>query len=108
MTIGYPGVGGDLPVVMTPEVVSELVPEAVVAGGAGLLGHGEGDAVFVGVEVAHPAPGQRPGYQRRGVRGVPQGGVRPLNEGGICRKQCNAYVLSFVIKQKDPANLNDE
>ena len=84
MTIGYPGVGGDLPVVMTPEVVSELVPEAVVAGGAGLLGHGEGESVLVGVEVAHPAPGQPPGYQRRGVRGVPQGEVRPLHvpEGG--------------------------
>ena len=42
---------------VTPEVVSELVAEAVVAGGAGLLRHGEGEAVGVGVGEGHAAPG---------------------------------------------------
>ena len=56
----------------TPEVVSELVAEAVVAGGAGLPGHGEGEAAGVGVGEGNAAAGQAPGDQRRGVRCVSQ------------------------------------
>ena len=52
----------------TTEVVSELVAEAVVAGGAGLPGHGEGVAAGVGVGEGHAAAWQAPGYQRRGVQ----------------------------------------
>ena len=60
---------------VTPEVVSELVPEAVVAGGAGLLCYGEGEAVGVGVGEGHAARGQLPGDQRRRVRCVPESSV---------------------------------
>ena len=60
---------------ITPEVVSKLVTEAVVSGGAGLLGDGEGEAVGVGVGEGHAAPGQLPGDQRRRVCCVPQSSV---------------------------------
>ena len=60
----------------TPEVVSDLVAEAVVSSGAGLLGHGEGGAVIIGVGEGHPAPRQVPRDQGGGIRRVPQGGVR--------------------------------
>ena len=60
---------------VTPEVVSNLVTEAVVASGAGLPGHGEGEAVGVGVGEGHAAPGQLPGDQRRRVRCVSQSSV---------------------------------
>ena len=56
----------------TAEVVADLVAEAVVAGGAGLLSHGEGEAVGVGEGVGDATTGQTPGDQRRGVRCVPQ------------------------------------
>ena len=61
---------------LTPEVVSELMTKAVVASGAGLLGHGEGEAVGVGVGEGHAAPREAPGNQCSGVSCVPQGGVR--------------------------------
>ena len=61
---------------LTPKVVSKLVSKAVVAGGAGLLGHREGEAVGVGVGEGHAAPREAPGNQRRGVSCVPQGGIR--------------------------------
>ena len=60
----------------TPKVVSDFVAEAVVSSGAGLLGHGDGGAVVVGVGEGHPAPRQVPRYQGGGICCVPQGGVR--------------------------------
>ena len=45
------GIKQNLAVVATPEVVGELVAEGVVAGGAGLLGHGEGEAALLGAKV---------------------------------------------------------
>ena len=56
----------------TAEVVADLVAEAVVAGGAGLLSHREGEAVGVGEGVGDATTGQTPGDQRRGVSCVPQ------------------------------------
>ena len=61
---------------LTPKVVSELVSKAVIASGAGLLGHREGEAAGVGVGEGHATPREAPGNQRRGVSCVPQGGVR--------------------------------
>ena len=61
---------------LTPKVVSELVSKAVIASGAGLLGHRERKAAGVGVGEGHAAPREAPGNQRRSVSCVPQGGVR--------------------------------
>ena len=44
-------IGGELSVVATPEVVSDLVTKAEVAYGAGLLGHGECQPIVVCVKV---------------------------------------------------------
>ena len=61
---------------ITPEVMSDLVAEAVVSSGAGLLCHGDGGAVVVGVGEGHPATRKVPRDQGGGICCVPQGGVR--------------------------------
>ena len=57
----------------TPEVVSDLVTEAEVADGAGLLCHGECQPIVVGVKVGRAAARQIHDNQRRGISCVPQG-----------------------------------
>ena len=48
-------VGGSLRIVVTAKVVSQLVSEAEVAEGAGLLSHGHRVAAGVGGQVSHAA-----------------------------------------------------
>ena len=72
-------VGGRLDVVTRAEVVGDLVTEAVVSEGAGLLDDGQGVAAGAGGHVRHAAVRDVHGQQGRRVRSVPQLGHRALH-----------------------------
>ena len=72
-------VGGRLDVVTRAEVVGDLVTEAEVSEGAGLLDDGQGVAAGAGGHVRHAAVRDVHGQQGRRVRSVPQLGHRALH-----------------------------
>ena len=70
-----PSICGSFRIVVTPKVVCELVPEAVVSGGAVFPCHGDGSSIGIGVGIGIATPVKGPGDQGCGVSSVPQGGV---------------------------------